>query len=509
MVSSFTLPRLDTLSLPELIGQMIVVRASGHLFDHQIRYPQWEANNHQLEKWLGELNIGGVILLGGSAAEVAWRSHQLQNWAKTPLLIAADIEEGVGQRFSGATWFPPPMALGEIAKQDLNLAKYYADKMGEITAQEALAIGINWILAPIVDVNNNPANPVINIRAWSDSPAIVADLSSAFIQGAKKFSVLTTAKHFPGHGDTEVDSHLDLPTLPHTEARLREIELPPFQQAIATGVDAVMTAHLMIPSWDKRYPATLSPEILTHRLRQQLGFTGLIVTDALMMGGITKYAPEEEIAIMAVEAGADILLMPPKPEIAIAAIQQAVENGRLKEEKIKAAVTRIWQHKARVLPSQPVEFTTLAEVESRQIVEQVITNSLRFSQQGLPLSTFPGVGQNLIVVDDVTDCPYLDRHTPSLAIPKRFGYQTRLVDNHILNSSLISAPHNTILQVFLRGNPFRGEAGLTADTKQFYQELINNNCLQALVIFGSPYVLDWFLSKIPEKLAFIGSYSQT
>ncbi|HHP7229258.1 MAG TPA: glycoside hydrolase family 3 N-terminal domain-containing protein, partial [Xenococcaceae cyanobacterium] len=246
---------------------MLVVRTTGHLFEHQIRYPQWEADNSTLRKWLVELNLGGVILLGGSAAELKLRSQQLQSWANTPLLIAADIEEGVGQRFPGATWFPPPMALSAIARQNLSLASNYARQMGATIAQEAIAVGINWLLAPVVDVNNNPDNPVINIRAFGDTPTIVSQLTTAFIQGARQYPILTTAKHFPGHGDTVTDSHLDLPKIAHSEAQLAAVELPPFQSAIAAGIDSIMTAHLLIMAWDRNYPATLSQNILTRQLR--------------------------------------------------------------------------------------------------------------------------------------------------------------------------------------------------------------------------------------------------
>ncbi|MGB5771037.1 MAG: glycoside hydrolase family 3 N-terminal domain-containing protein, partial [Crocosphaera sp.] len=269
---------------------MIVVRASGYLFDHQIRYPVWEASNHKLSHWLETLNLGGVILLGGSAAELLLRTQQLQEWSNTPLFIAADIEEGVGQRFSGATWFPPPMALGEIAKHDLKLAINYAYKMGEVTAKEALAMGINWILSPIVDINNNPDNPVINIRSFGDTPEVVSQLATAFIEGAKNYPALTTAKHFPGHGDTSNDSHLDLPVINHNNERLESLELVPFKAAIDAKVDSIMTAHLLINAWDNQNTATLSKEILTEKLRYKLGFEGLIVTDALIMGGVAKYA---------------------------------------------------------------------------------------------------------------------------------------------------------------------------------------------------------------------------
>ena len=241
---------------------------------------------------------------------MAVRSYQLQSWAKFPLLLAADIEEGVGQRFAGATWFGPPMAIAQVAQHDSEAADRYAEQMGAVTAIEARAIGLNWILAPVVDVNNNPDNPVINVRAFGETPFIVGKLAAAFIRGAAQHPVLTTAKHFPGHGDTAVDSHLELPVLPHSPARLARVELPPFVEAIAARTDAVMSAHLLIPAWDAEFPATVSRKILIGKLPEELGFEGLIVTDALVMGALAnKYGPNEA-AVLAAQAGADVLLIP-------------------------------------------------------------------------------------------------------------------------------------------------------------------------------------------------------
>ena len=332
---------------------MVVVRASGYLFDHQIRYPSWEPPAAKLRGWLQNLNLGGVILLGGSGAELSLRVEQLQSWCDIPLLVAADIEEGVGQWFEGATRFPPPMALGAIAPTNPQLARTYASQMGAITAREALALGINWILAPVVDVNNNPNNPVINVRSFGDNPSNVSELAATFIQGAKQYPLLTTAKHFPGHGDTATDSHLHLPVLPHSAKRLAEIELPPFERAIAAGVDSVMSAHLLIPAWDEHRPATLSPAILREQLREKLGFEGLIVTDALIMGGVANNNSPEEVAILAVEAGNDILLMPPDPEVAINAVYEAVQSGRLTPERINLSLERIWRAKSKVIQPHP------------------------------------------------------------------------------------------------------------------------------------------------------------
>jgi beta-glucosidase len=496
------------LSLKEQIGQMIVVRACGYLFDRQIRYPLWEPPAAKLRYWLQELNLGGVILLGASAPELFLRTKQLQSWSKIPLLIAADVEEGVGQRFAGATWFPPLMAIGAIANRDLPQGEEYAAQMGAITAVEALSIGINWLLAPVVDVNNNPQNPVINVRSFSDRPEVVSKLAAAFIKGAKHYPVLTTAKHFPGHGDTASDSHLDLPTLPHSSSRLAEVELPPFNSAIAAGVDSVMTAHLLIPAWDSQRPATLSPSILTGQLREKLGFTGLIVTDALIMGGVAKYAAPEEVAIMAIEAGADILLMPPDPERAIAAVYQAVNSGRLSAERIEASVQRIWQAKQKLITvpianySLPPEFQFLSQLAHPSAIataDKILREAMQISGS-LPIqprSNSALDSRNLILVDDVLNCDFLDRYSPAVVIPQQLGYEFGQNNNAIV-----------LLQIFIRGNPFRGIAGLNPKTTDFLKKFLKIGSLEALVIYGSPYLLNWLQEEIPDDLPLVFSYGQ-
>jgi beta-glucosidase len=538
------LPEWESLSLAEQVAQMVVVRASGYLFDHQIQYPDWEPPSAVLQHWVQELGVGGVILLGGSAGELALRSQQLQDWAKIPLLIAADIEEGVGQRFSGATWFPPPMAIGAVFRKDASLALEYAEQMGGIIASEALAIGINWVLAPVVDVNNNPSNPVINVRAFGETPEEVSQLASAFIRGAKAYPVLTTAKHFPGHGDTAVDSHLELPVLPHSPARLAELELLPFQEAIspspsasdtASGVDAVMSAHLLIPAWDAERPATLSQPILTQLLRQQLGFEGLIVTDALVMGAIANRYGANEAPVLAVEAGADILLMPVDPAGAIQAVCDAVAQGRISEARIRASVERIWTAKRRVQQSTAEQLETpaiasgvqkperspfpphllqLAQPHALATAANIVRESLVVHGE-IPLLPSQGNLRNLIVVDDTLNCDFLDRQAPAVALPKQHGYQLQLLDPHTTlipgwvfyhKSGLNAQP--TLLQLFIRGNPFRGSAGLTPLAQDLFKKLLENAELQALVIYGSPYLLEQFLPHLPPNIPCVFSYGQ-
>ncbi|HEY9643661.1 MAG TPA: glycoside hydrolase family 3 N-terminal domain-containing protein [Coleofasciculaceae cyanobacterium] len=517
----------EQLPLPQQVAQMVIVRASGHLFDQQIQYPAWEPPAAVLQRWVQELGVGGVILLGGSAAEVGLRSQQLQDWATLPLLIAADIEEGVGQRFAGATAFPPPLAVGAIAQKNLSQAIAYAEQMGAITAQEALAIGINWLLAPVVDVNNNPDNPVINVRAWGETPQIVSQLTTAFIRGAQRHRVLTAAKHFPGHGDTATDSHLDLPVIPHDRQRLAEVEWPPFVAAIAQGVDAVMTAHLQIPSLDDQYPATFSTAIVTGELRQRLGFQGLIVTDALIMGAITNRYGANEAPILAIEAGADVLMMPVDPVGTIQAICQAVSSGRIAPERIHASLERIWQAKQKVIAQPfvgsashaweqtppPLQLEQLAQPQAIATVFSTLTDSMQVHRPLRSRLENPASQKrrNLILVDDLLNSPFLSRQAPAIVLPTERGYALQWVDRQTPPMLLSAEPADcqpTLLQLFVRSTPFRGTAGLTPIARNWLYFLIETEQLQALILYGSPYVLEFLRSQLPDDVPYVFTYGQ-
>lgn len=537
MISS-RLPSPDTLTLEEQVAQMMVVRTTGHLFDHEVEYPQWEARNEDLKRLLA-LGVGGIILLGGSAAEVGVRTQQLQSWAKYPLFMSADIEEGVGQRFSGATWFAPPMALGAIAQQDLSLALQRAEQIGAAIAQEATAIGLNWILAPVVDVNNNPQNPVINVRSFGEEATLVAQLTSAFIKGTQsgtqgsndgknsRASVLTSAKHFPGHGDTAVDSHLSLPVVPHDFERLQSLELVPFKGAIAAGVDSVMTGHLQLPKLDPNMPSTFSKLTLSGLLRHDLGFDGLIVTDALVMGSIIQQYGIEESAVLAVEAGADVLMMPADVDRSIAAVCEAVRSGRIVPEVILRAVERIWRakHKLADLPVTdgmsrhawqhqsvpPVQTELIATTEIQSLAAQILRESqqivhapARSLSQAISAPLIPG--QNIVLVDDVLHAPFLGRTGPAVTLPSQQGYDLTLIDRRSANVATLPQGVTTLLQLFIRENPFRSSGGLVAIATQIIERVGPN--LQAVVIYGSPYVWQQLQSLLPSGIPCVFSYGQ-
>ena len=523
-----SLPDWTGLSLPEQVAQMVVVRTSGFCFDHQLQYPALEATAEQLRYWIQDLGVGGVILLGGSAIEVGLRSQQLQDWAAIPLLLAADIEEGVGQRFSGATWFPPPMALSAIAQKDLPNALKLAEAFGSATAQEAIAIGLNWVLAPVVDVNNNPRNPVVNVRAFGDDPTVVSQLTTAFLRGAQSHPILTTAKHFPGHGDTDTDSHLNLPVLSHDRQRLNRVEFVPFQAAIASGVNAVMTAHVIVPALDADYPATLSKAVLTDCLRHQLGFDGLVVTDALVMGAIARQYGTAEAAVQAVRAGADIVLMPNDPVETIHAICTAVETGKLTRDRITASLDRIWNAKHRILGAQltagatphswesvsppAVDRASLATSSVRATAQAIATQSIQ--QSGpfpLPLNADDSDRINFVVVDTWINCPFLGLNSPAITIPTQQGYRLQSVDQFSpANPTHFYPLPNTkaIAQLFVRGNPFRGGAGLSTLAIQWLQQLYRHTQLDAVLIYGSPYVIETCQAATAPTIPYLFSYGQ-
>jgi len=338
-----------SLSLHDAVAQLVVVPFSG-----QPLAPRSKAYK-DLFNLVRRTRVGGVILVNvfeghliqhADPLQAAALINKLQGAARIPLLFSADLERGASMRLNDTTVFPHAMAFA--AGGDAGSAR----AEGVITAREARAIGIQWIFYPVADVNSNPDNPIINIRSFGENAADVSRYVAAFIEGAHsdpRYRVLTTAKHFPGHGDAATDTHVNLVTIPATRQHLDEVELPPFRAAIQAGVDAVMSAHVALPAIeDAATPATLSPAILTGLLRHDLGFRGIIVTDALEMGGIAKGFTVGDAAVRALEAGVDVLLMPSDPLAAIDAVMTAVKSGRLTRQRINESVHRILLAKARV-----------------------------------------------------------------------------------------------------------------------------------------------------------------
>ncbi|MGH9529163.1 MAG: glycoside hydrolase family 3 protein, partial [Terriglobales bacterium] len=276
--------------------------------------------------------------------EAAVLLNRLQQDSKLPLLIAADFERGITMRINGGTAFPHAMAFGAAGKLD------YADAFGRITAQESRAIGVNWNFFPVADVNSNPANPIINTRSFGEDPQLVGDMVASYINGARENGMLTTAKHFPGHGDTATDSHLGVAQVTGDMPRLQATELAPFRKAIAAGVDSIMVAHVTVPALDPdpNHVATTSPAIVTELLKKQLGFRGIVITDALDMAGLTSLYRNDigRAAVDAFKAGNDMLLIPADLDASVAAMLNAVRSGEISEDRLNESVLKILQAKA-------------------------------------------------------------------------------------------------------------------------------------------------------------------
>ncbi len=375
---------LATLSLRQKAAQMVWVWTLGD-------YAASDAPSFlNIERLIREHELGGAIVSVGGPLDIAAKTNALQRAARLPLLIGADFETGAAFRarggwflpnaieLGGATSFPYQMGIG--ATRDTMLAYH----MGRVTAIEGRALGVHMGFAPVLDVNNNPANPVISARSFGEDPALVARMGSAFIRGMQEHGMLATAKHFPGHGDTEQNSHLELSRVAVSRARLDSVELRPFRAAIDAGVRGVMTFHGDLPALDSsKTAATLSPRIMTELLREQMGFTGILVTDALDMNGVLGEMTMAEATMRAVSAGNDVLLMPTDVRVAIQAVVDGVAAGRFTEARINASVHRLLTakhemglHESRVVDLEAVRTRVgLAEhvAVAREAAERAIT----------------------------------------------------------------------------------------------------------------------------------------
>jgi beta-N-acetylhexosaminidase len=387
---------LKRMTLDEKAGQLISVGINARFLNQE------SDEFKELRRQVEQNHIGGIILFRGPIYESVHLVNRMQQLSRLPLLISADLESGSGMRFDDATNLPWNMALGATGNPD------YARRQGEVTAREARALGVEQIFAPVADVNNNAGNPVINVRSFGEDPAEVARFVAAFVEGAQNAGVIATAKHFPGHGDTATDSHRGLPVINVARARLDSIELVPFRAAIKSGVGAIMSAHIGLPQIDPTQvsplprdaivrpayaerevfaenavlPGTLSPAILTGLLRKDLGFDGIVVTDALDMSGLTIYFKQDEAAVRAVLAGADMLLKPADPDTVLRGLHAAVQSGRLTEKRIEESARKLLAAKydlglvkQRVTPLEEID-RLVAGPEALKLADEVAEHAL-------------------------------------------------------------------------------------------------------------------------------------
>ncbi len=487
---------LKKMTLREKVAQLVKIRVPGRFLNR--RSPEYL----EIEDQIRRNGIGGVILFAGNVYESALLLNNLQAASDIPLLVSADFERGASFRIADTTSFPWTMALGAAGSDE------FAYQQGAITAREARALGVHWIFAPVVDVNNNPDNPVINIRSFGEDPALVARLGAAFIRGARDRGVMTTAKHFPGHGDTAVDSHIGLAVIPSDRARLDAVELVPFKSAIDAGVDSIMTAHVAVPqvTAEPGVPATLSPKILTDLLRDSLGFGGLIVTDAMEMGGITTKFWTGLAAIRALQAGADMLLLPPDNDVAINEVVRAVQRGDIPQDRIDRSVervlmikTRLRLHKERMVPIDRID-DVVASPESRKLAQEMAEGSmtlLRDRQQLLPLDVInPPRIYSLVLSSDLDASPGA---TFQAEMRARFpAVRTASLDPRTpedLVSGIVknaSEAELVVIATIVRVVSGKGNVALPPNQQAVIERILAAGKPVVWVAFGNPYILSLF-----------------
>jgi len=506
---AWAVARLQEMTLTQKVSHLFASYAYGRF--RSVDDPAYQRLIDRVERF----EVGGLVFFQGDPLSQAVLANDLQRRSRLPLLVSQDMEWGAGMRLDYTTTLPRAMALG--ATRDPALA--YA--AGAVTAEEARALGTRQIFAPVADVNNNPFNPIINVRSFSEHPDLVAAMVVAFIRGAQEGGVLATAKHFPGHGDTSVDSHSDLPVLPFNRTRLDTLELIPFQAAVDAGVMSVMSGHLALPAFDAdiHVPASLSPNVTRKILRDDMGFKGLIVTDALRMQGVTKHFGVGEAAVRALEAGADMLLLSDDEYAARQAILEAIENGRLTEAQIDESVWRILRakewcglHENRFvdLNAAGLHVATQAHQALSETIARRSLTLLRNEQQILPLLGPPKRILSITLSDSDTPStgdPFivaLRRHanTSEIAtllldrrsVPK--AYREALAQT--ANADVVFAP------TFLYVRSGSGQIGLPDKHRAFLDDLIAAGKPVVLISFGNPYMVAGLAQQPTAYLAAYG-----
>lgn len=497
---------LASLSQREKIGQMVMVWVLGDYTNTR------DSTFAEVSRWITADGIGGVSMSLGTPIEVAAKINALQKLAKVPLLTSADLEPALGRLEGGlfshylleagsATVFPTAMSIAATGRDE------DAWDVGNIIGREARAVGIRINFAPTVDVNNNPANPVINTRSFGEDPARVARLSALFVRGSQAAGTFATAKHFPGHGDTDIDSHVGLPVVTADWSRMRATELVPFRSAIEAGAGLVMSAHIALPALegDSTTPATLVPRIMTGVLRDTLGFRGVTITDAMTMDGVGKGYGVAESSVLAVKAGADILLKPSDPTQAIDAVLAAVERGEITRARIDSSVRRVLGLKARsgVAFQRFVSLDTLRDVvghpthraRAEDIARRAIT-LLRDRGNVLPVQ-----GKRTVVVQYVPETE-LRAGRVFAATLRRADSSTRVlrISPGTAQSQLdalapaISSAERVVIAAYVRRIEGEGRPAMPTHIAQWMATLAAADSARpaarvALVAFGNPYLI--------------------
>jgi beta-N-acetylhexosaminidase len=507
---------LRKMTLEEKVGQLIMPWARIEFMN--VNNPDYLRLREEMHTYhVGGFGVtvfaDGAALTKSEPYEAAQLTNSLQRDSKYPLLFAADFERGLAMRMNGATSFPAAMAFG--ATGDTTLARDF----GRVTAEEARAIGIQWNWFPVADVNSNPANPIINTRSFGEDPARVSDFVSAYIHGAREAGLLTTAKHFPGHGDTDTDTHLTLARVNASRERLEKVELVPFRAAIAAGVDSIMTAHVTVPALepDPNKPASISHNVITGLLKEQLGFKGLVVTDALDMGGLMRVFPgtpaevSASEAVAAIQAGNDMVIIPADLDGAYHGLLSAVRKGSITQKRLDESVLKILRIKASVGLDTSRQVNTaaidklIAKPESLDLAQRISDRAITLVTDRnhlLPLNATSAQSGTLAVIfaDDARSSEgthlfvrQLHQRIPNAEVLYVDQYNAAYVGPDVLASA---AKASRILAVAEAVPSARravagqsgGSAGLSQDGSQILANLIHQSGDRTIfAAFGNPY----------------------
>jgi beta-N-acetylhexosaminidase len=504
---------MKPMSLRDKVAQLVIVVADGDVYSTK------SADYEKYRHWVADLHVGGIIINNSSQYGLVRNAephalglflNQMQKLAKTPLLVSSDFERAASMRVTGGTRFPHSMAFG--AAGDLAATKYE----GLVAAREARALGIHWIFAPVADVNNNPLNPIINLRSYGEDPDQVSRHVAAFIDGAHSDSdsrVLVTAKHFPGHGDTDVDSHLGLPRLEVSRERLDAMEFKPFEAAIAHGVDSIMTAHMAVPALEPSgMPATVSPKVLTALLRDELKFKGLIVTDSMAMQGLTMLFDSGEGSVRAVIAGADVLLMPPDPDKAIRAVVGAIEDGRISRQRLEQSVTRVLAAKISLGLSNKKKLVDLDKIsdvldstdsaEKSQAVADHAVTLIRNDRGVLPMSA--GSRPCLIVITELRISQFGQRTMQEFR-RRAPGGRVVALDTSLPLSALEATTGDTSACSAIVAASFASVSADLKDVRPFLEKLSQGPVPLVLLPLENPYLL----TSLPNVSTFLTTFSSS
>jgi beta-N-acetylhexosaminidase len=505
--NEWTESKLKSMSLREKIGQMIITYSDGYsLSESSVEY-------QRLSNLIVNEKVGGVIFFKGNAVQEAGLINSLQDLAETPLLMSADFERGTKMRLDDGSLFPSNMALGATRNTDL------AYQMGLQIAKECRAIGIGQNYAPVVDINNNSDNPIINVRSYGEDADLVSEMGDAFIKGMQDGNVIATAKHFPGHGDTDIDSHSDLPVLNFDRSRLDNLELIPFNSAIKNNVMSVMIAHLSLPSLDNEsnVPASLSNNIINGLLVNQMGFKGLVVTDALNMAGVVKHFSTDDVALRCVNAGVDLILMPQGESKTISAIENAVNNGSISEDVIDNAVRKILNAK-NWLKLNENKFTDEDKVsqivnsdDAKKISRQIADESLTLVKNDGSIVPFNNSSEQtclIVSLNNGNEKANSDYFLNRFNVYNKFKSYSYYDLSGNLNSTgeIVTDASNydvIIVPIYAKVKINTGTVGLPESQVSLINSLIETGKKVVVISFGNPYLIQGF----PDVSSYICAYA--